>query len=118
VLEWMLSKESDLRVLIPTSLSFPYRNLLERIKKGRNAVVLVDLDSRLADELEEAGNPRIRKVRNRYIFGMCNGEEAVLGVERDRPNYIYLKNELSALFDPLFESFLRRSIPMRVEGSA
>jgi sugar-specific transcriptional regulator TrmB len=117
VLEWVLSRESDLRVLIPTSISFQYRNMVERIRKGSSAIVLVDLDNKLAEELEEKENLRIRKVRNKFIFGLYNGKEAVLGIEGSKPSYIYLKNELSRLFDPLFESFLRRSIPAKIEGS-
>jgi len=117
VLEWILSRKSDLRVLIPTSISFQYKNMVERIEKGSSALVLVDLDSKLAEELEEKENLRVRKVRNKFIFGLCNGKEAVLGIEGSRPSYIYVKNELSRLFDPLFESFLRKSISAKIGGS-
>ena len=117
VLEWVLSRDSDLRILIPTNISFPHRSLVERMKRGRDVIILVDLDSKLAEELE-GENLMIRKVRNRSIFGASNGNEAILGVEEEEPSYLYLRNELSMLFDPLFDSFLRRSIPAKVEGSA
>ncbi|MGC8933050.1 MAG: helix-turn-helix domain-containing protein [Candidatus Methanodesulfokora sp.] len=116
VLEWILSRGSDLRILIPTRISFPCRNLVDRIKRGKKAIILVDLDNKLVDELKEK-NLVIRKVRNKSIFGVCNGKEAIFGVEEGEPSYLYLRNELSMLFDPLFESFLRRSIPTKMEGS-